>query len=49
MINDVQSALKLDKEDPARADAIGKAREQTTKWVAKYRRDGTYQGRPSYG
>ena len=49
VIGDVQAALKLDKEDPARTDAIAKAREQTTKWVAKYRRDGTFQGRPSYG
>jgi len=49
VIKSVQSALALPKDDPARADAIGKVRDETTKWVAKYRRDGTFQGRASYG
>lgn len=49
VIKDVQNALALPKDDPGRPDAIGKVREETSKWVAKYRRDGTYQGRPSYG
>ena len=49
VIKSVQSALALPKDDPARVDAIGKVRDETTKWVAKYRRDGTFQGRASYG
>lgn len=49
VIKTVQTALALAKDDPGRADAIGKVREETTKWVAKYRRDSTFQGRASYG
>lgn len=49
MIKNVQSALALPKDDPGRPDAINKVRDDTSKWVAKYRRDGTFQGRASYG
>ena len=49
VIKDVQGALALPKDDPGRPDAINKVRDETSKWVAKYRRDGTFQGRASYG
>ena len=49
VIKDVQEALALPKDDPARPDAIGKVRDETSKWVAKYRRDSTFQGRASFG
>lgn len=49
VIADVKAALALPKDDPGRPDAIQKVRDETTAWVAKYRRDGKFQGRASYG
>jgi Photosystem II Pbs27 len=45
----VKSTLALDRDDPTKPDAITALRKQTNDWVAKYRRDASFAGRPSYG
>ncbi|KAK9814214.1 hypothetical protein WJX72_002368 [[Myrmecia] bisecta] len=45
----VKATLDLPKGDPGKEDAVNAVRKQTNDWVAKYRRDGSKSGRPSYG
>jgi hypothetical protein len=45
----VGSAISLGKDDPGKEDVVNTVRKQTNAWVAKYRRDSTFAGRPSYG
>jgi hypothetical protein len=49
VISAVKTTLALDRDDPTKADAITALRKQTNDWVAKYRRDASFAGRPSYG
>eukprot|EP00884_Botryococcus_braunii_P014342 jgi/Botrbrau1/22909/Bobra.0065s0061.2 len=49
VISAVKTTLALDRDDPTKADAINALRKQTNDWVAKYRRDASFAGRPSYG
>ena len=45
----VSSAISLAKDEPGKEEVISSVRKQTNEWVAKYRRDSTFAGRPSYG
>jgi photosystem II Psb27 protein len=45
----VRTAVTLDRDDPAREAAVAAVREATNSWVAKYRRDNQFSGKPSYG
>lgn len=45
----VKTTLALDRDDPSKPTAITALRKQTNDWVAKYRRDASFAGRPSYG
>ncbi|KAK9846515.1 hypothetical protein WJX81_005765 [Elliptochloris bilobata] len=45
----VSSAISLGKDEPGKEDVISSVRKQTNEWVAKYRRDNSFAGRPSYG
>jgi len=45
----VGSAISLGKDDPGKEESVNTVRKQTNAWVAKYRRDSTFAGRPSYG
>ena len=45
----VSSAISLGKDEPGKEEVISSVRKQTNEWVAKYRRDSTFAGRPSYG
>ena len=49
ILKDVGAALSLDKGDPTKEDAMNNVRKETNAWVAKYRRDNKFAGRPSYG
>ena len=49
VLRDVSAAISLDKNDPSKEEMINKIRKQTNNWVAKYRRDNKFAGRPSYG
>ncbi|CAL8464026.1 g3561 [Coccomyxa elongata] len=49
ILKDVGAALSLDKSDPAKEEAMNNVRKETNAWVAKYRRDNKFAGRPSYG
>lgn len=44
----VNGALALEKDDPARDDKIAVVRKDINAWVAKYRRDAKFSGKPSY-
>eukprot|EP00877_Chromochloris_zofingiensis_P014931 jgi/Chrzof1/9692/Cz04g12110.t1_PSB27A[v5.2] len=45
----VDDAIKLPKDDPARDEKIKTIRTGINSWVAKYRRDAKFSGKPSYG
>ena len=45
----VSSAISIGKDEPGKEEVISTVRKQTNEWVAKYRRDSTFAGRPSYG
>lgn len=45
----VNTVLALDKDDPAKEDSVKGLRKDINSWVAKYRRDTKFSGRPSYG
>jgi hypothetical protein len=45
----VSSAVALDKDAPDRDDRIAEVRKGINSWVAKYRRNEKFAGRPSYG
>ena len=49
ILKDVGAALALEKGDPSKEAAMLSVRKETNNWVAKYRRDNKFGGRPSYG
>mmetsp|Transcript_28069 Transcript_28069/g.72184 ORF Transcript_28069/g.72184 Transcript_28069/m.72184 type:complete len:183 (-) Transcript_28069:138-686(-) len=49
MIDKTNALLALPRTDPAKKDAVAEVRELTNVWVAKYRRDDRFAGKPSYG
>ena len=49
MLGKVEGVLSLGKDDPARDEAVKSLRTDINAWVATYRRDPTFAGRPSYG
>ncbi len=49
MITDVRNVITMDREDLSYDDAVKKVRKETNDWVAKYRRDNAFSGRPSFG
>ncbi|KAK9808149.1 hypothetical protein WJX73_002190 [Symbiochloris irregularis] len=49
LISLVQESLTVSSDSPDHDDAINKARDGIKEWVAKYRRGGSYTGKPSYG
>lgn len=48
IIDLVEGNLAMDKDDPGRADSVQSVKKATNDWVAKYRRDDRFTGRPSY-
>lgn len=48
MIDQVEYTLSLEKDDPSRDSAIEQTRKMTNEWVAKWRRDKKFAGKPSY-
>lgn len=48
VITDALAAVALAKDAPNREDALKAVRAQTNDWVARYRRDGKFAGRPSF-
>ncbi|KAL6649870.1 hypothetical protein ACP70R_014094 [Stipagrostis hirtigluma subsp. patula] len=48
VIGKVRSTIGLDKSDPNVADAVAELRELSNSWVAKYRREKSLLGRPSF-
>lgn len=49
VITTIRSALAMARDDPGRDAAIAGVRSATNDWVAKYRRDNSFSGKPSYG
>lgn len=45
----MRAALALGRDDPGREEAVAGVRAATNTWVAKYRRDNAFSGKPSYG
>uniref|UniRef100_A0A7S2Z2E5 Uncharacterized protein n=1 Tax=Chloropicon laureae TaxID=464258 RepID=A0A7S2Z2E5_9CHLO len=45
----LKSTLDLTKESENRESVVLATKEESNKWVAKYRREGKFTGRPSYG
>ncbi len=41
--------LELTKESEDRETVVAASKDEANKWVAKYRREGKFTGRPSYG
>lgn len=48
VIGKVRSTINKDKSDPDVADAVAELRELSNSWVAKYRREKSLLGRPSF-
>lgn len=48
VIGKVRSTINMDKTDPNVADAVAELRELSNSWVAKYRREKSLLGRPSF-
>ncbi|KAH7282848.1 hypothetical protein KP509_35G049900 [Ceratopteris richardii] len=44
----VRNTLGLEKTDPSRGEAVKALRQSSNKWVAKYRREKRFAGKPSY-
>lgn len=49
VISDVRTVITMDREDLTYDDKVKKVRKETNDWVAKYRRDNSFSGRPSFG
>jgi len=49
VIATVRTAVTLGRDDPGREAAVAAVRTATNSWVAKYRRDNQFSGKPSYG
>lgn len=48
ILTKVNGAIALERDDPARDEKIGEIRKDINGWVAKYRRDEKFSGRPSF-
>ncbi|CAM6088331.1 unnamed protein product [Calypogeia fissa] len=48
VIQRIKSTLALEKTDPTKADAVATLRQSSNDWVAKYRREKSIAGRPSF-
>eukprot|EP00249_Psilotum_nudum_P009843 c22185_g1_i1 orf=25-585(-) len=48
VISQIRSTLVLDKNDPAKGEAVKALRQSSNEWVAKYRREKRFAGKPSY-
>ena len=49
MIADMQEVMALERDAPDREAKIKSAKKEGVEWVAKYRRQPEFAGRPSYG
>eukprot|EP00355_Strombidium_rassoulzadegani_P010545 CAMPEP_0168619074 /NCGR_PEP_ID=MMETSP0449_2-20121227/6410_1 /TAXON_ID=1082188 /ORGANISM="Strombidium rassoulzadegani, Strain ras09" /LENGTH=184 /DNA_ID=CAMNT_0008659989 /DNA_START=88 /DNA_END=643 /DNA_ORIENTATION=- len=49
MISKTNALLAMPRDDPGKKDAVAEVRTLTNVWVAKYRRDDRFAGKPSYG
>ncbi|GAB4820107.1 hypothetical protein N2152v2_007153 [Parachlorella kessleri] len=49
MIKDIKDALALERGAPNREEVLTSVRLESNDWVAKYRRDTKFSGRPSFG
>lgn len=49
ILDKVKVTLALDKDDPAKEDAVKALRKDINAWVAKYRREPKVSGKPSFG
>ena len=49
MISDVRNAALLERGAPGREETMESVRKEINDWVARYRRDTAFSGRPSYG
>lgn len=45
----ITSALELEVSDPTREEKLKDIKRTSIDWVARYRRDSRFSGRPSYG
>ncbi|KAF6264532.1 photosystem II Pbs27-domain-containing protein, partial [Scenedesmus sp. NREL 46B-D3] len=48
ILTKVNTVLALGKDDPAKEDSVKALRKDINSWVAKYRRDDKFSGKPSY-
>lgn len=48
IIAEINAALALELDNPAREDTLRKLREDTIAWVSRYRRNSSFSGRPSF-
>ena len=48
LLEKVKNGLDLPKDASNREEVFQEIKDKTTAWVAKYRRGGAFQGRPSY-
>lgn len=49
ILEEVRTALALDRDDPTKEDKVKVLRGDINSWVATYRREPKVSGRPSYG
>ncbi|PRW32896.1 Photosystem II repair PSB27- chloroplastic [Chlorella sorokiniana] len=49
IISNVRSAATLERDAPGREETMAAVRKDINNWVARYRRNATFSGRPSYG
>uniref|UniRef100_A0A7S0N6G5 Photosystem II Psb27 protein n=1 Tax=Pyramimonas obovata TaxID=1411642 RepID=A0A7S0N6G5_9CHLO len=49
LITEILTTITLPRDDETRGDAIKHLKGSSNEWVAKYRRDNSVSGRPSYG
>jgi photosystem II Psb27 protein len=49
VIQDVRAAALLERNAPNREEKMDAVRSEINDWVARYRRDTSFSGRPSYG
>lgn len=49
ILEEVQGIMKLAKDDPSKDERINALRGDINGWVAKYRREPKFSGKPSYG
>lgn len=48
ILAEVNGALGMERDDPSRDDKVNQIRKDINSWVAKYRRDDKFSGRPSF-